>query len=76
MIDGLITHLKNSRNSLTQAEIKAGEDFAIFQNNMFKENVYMTLKIKELSAHLIDLKAQLNISEQQLVRRTNLRKKI
>jgi len=74
MIDGLILHLKNSRDALTKAEIKAGEDFAIFQNNMFKENKYLSEKIKELSAHLVDLKAQLSLSQQQLTRRETLRK--
>jgi len=74
MIDGLVLHLKNSRDALTKAEIKAGEDFAIFQNNMFKENRYLTEKIKELNAHLVDLKAQLNLSQQQLARREKLRK--
>ena len=74
-IDGLINHLKNSRNTLTQAEIKAGEDFAIFQNNMSKENVYLSQKIKELSAHSIDLKTQLNIAQQMSVRREEIRKK-
>jgi len=74
MIDGLVLHLKNSRDHLTQAEIKAAEDFAIFQHNMFKENRYLVEKIKELNAHLVDLNAQLVVAQQQLVRREKLRK--
>jgi len=73
MIDALILHLKESRDSLTKSEIKAGEDFAIFQTNMFRENAYLAAKIKELNAHLVDLKAQLNLAQQQLVRREKLR---
>jgi hypothetical protein len=73
MIDALILHLKQSRDALTAAEIKAGEDFAIFQTNLFRENSYLAAKIKELNIHLVDLKAQLNVSEQQLVRREKLR---
>jgi len=74
MIDALVLHLKNSRDSLTKAELKAGEDFAIFQTNLFRENAYLAQKIKELNAHLVDLKAQLNLAEQQLVRREALRR--
>jgi len=74
MIDGLVLHLKNSRDHLTQAEIKSAEDFAIFQQHLFKENKYLVQKIKELNAHLVDLNAQLNVSQQQLVRREKLRK--
>jgi hypothetical protein len=73
MIDGLIQHLKNSRDDLTKSEIKAAEDFAVFQTNLAKENAYLAEKIKELNVHLIDLKSQLNNSEVQLVRREKLR---
>jgi len=74
MIDALVLHLKQSRDALTKAELKAGEDFAIFQTNLFRENAYLAQKIKELNIHLVDLKAQLNLAEQQLVRREALRR--
>jgi len=74
MIDSLILHLKNSRDSLTKNEIKAAEDFAIFQKNMFKENRFLRDKIKSLQAHLVDLKTQLTKAKAQLVRREKLRK--
>jgi hypothetical protein len=73
MIDALVLHLKNSRDNLTKSEIKAGEDFAIFQTNLFKENSYLAQKIKELNIHLVDLKTQLTNAEQQLIRREKLR---
>jgi len=74
MIDSLILHLKNSRDALTRNEIKAAEDFAIFQKNMFKENRFLADKIKELQAHLVDLKVQLTKANRQLVRREKLRR--
>jgi len=74
MIDSLILHLKNSRDALTKNELKAAEDFAIFQKNMFKENRFLRAKIKRLQAHEVDLKTQLNKANQQLVRREKLRK--
>jgi len=74
MIDSLILHLKNSRDALTKNELKAAEDFAIFQKNMFKENRFLRAKIKRLQAHLVDLKTQLNKAKAQLVRREKLRK--
>ena len=74
MIDSLILHLQNSRDSLTKGEIKSSEDFAIFQKNMFKENIYLRAKIVSLNAHLVSLRAQLNASNQQLVKREKLRK--
>ena len=73
MIDSLVLHLKDSRDSLTKAEIKAGEDFAIFQTSMIRENAYLEAKIKELTAHLLDLQTQLGVSERQLVVREQLR---
>jgi len=74
MIDSLILHLKNSRDQLTKNELKAAEDFAIFQKNMFKENRFLRAKIKSLQKKLVDLKTQLNKANQQLVRREKLRK--
>jgi len=74
MIDQLILHLKNSRDALTRNEIKAAEDFAIFQKNMYRENRFLTDKIKQLNAHLVDLKVQLSKANQQLVRREKLRR--
>ena len=73
-IDSLILHLKNSRDSLTRNEIKAAEDFAIFQKNMYKENTFLASKIEQLKAHLVDLKVQLNKANQQLVRREKLKR--
>jgi peptidoglycan hydrolase CwlO-like protein len=74
MIDSLILHLKNSRDQLTRNEIKAAEDFAIFQKNMYRENSFLADKIKQLQAHLVDLTVQLNKANQQLVRREKLRR--
>lgn len=74
MIDSLILHLKNSRDALTRNELKAAEDFAIFQKNMYRENSFLESKIKQLQAHLVDLKTQLNKANQQLVRREKLRR--
>jgi len=74
MIDQLILHLRNSRDLLTRNEIKAAEDFAIFQKNMYKENRFLAHKIKELQAHLVDLRTQLTKANAQLVRREKLRR--
>jgi len=74
MIDQLILHLRNSREALTRNEIKAAEDFAIFQKNMFKENAFLEAKIKQLQHHLVDLKTQLTKANAQLVRREKLRR--
>jgi len=74
MIDSLILHLKNSRDSLTRNEIKAAEDFAIFQKNMYRENRFLNDKIKQLNAHLVGLKSQLTKANAQLVRRQKLRR--
>jgi len=70
----LILHLKNSRDQLTKNELKAAEDFAIFQKNMFKENRFLAHKIKRLQAIVIDLKTQLTKANAQLVRREKLRR--
>jgi peptidoglycan hydrolase CwlO-like protein len=74
MIDSLILHLRNSRDQLTRNEIKAAEDFAIFQKNMYRENGFLADKIKQLQARLVDLTVQLNKANQQLVRREKLRR--
>jgi hypothetical protein len=72
MIDGLILHLKNSRNDLTKNEIKAAEDFAIFQTQMEKENEYLKVKIIELEKRIQDLTNQINVASAQLVKREKL----
>jgi len=74
MIDSLILHLKRSRDALTANEIKASEDFAIFQKNMFKENTFLTEKIKQLEHHLLKLNNRLNRANKQLVRRLKLQR--
>ncbi len=74
MIDGLIAHLKESRDTLTKNEIKAAEDFAVFQTNLEKENQYLAQRIVELTAVIEDLTNQLNISAVQLGKRENLLK--
>jgi hypothetical protein len=73
MVDHLIQHLKNSRDHLTRSEIKASEDFAIFQSNMFKENRYLAARIRVLQARLVRLNTRLNRRRAQLVRREKLR---
>lgn len=72
MIDGLVLHLRESRNELTKNEIKAAEDFAIFQTTMERENEHLQEKIKQLTAHIVDLTNQINISNGQLVKRKKL----
>lgn len=72
MIDGLVQHLKDSRNELTKTEIKAAEDFAIFQTNTEKENVYLAEKINKLEKTIADLTNQLNVATAQLEKRKNL----
>ena len=74
MIDGLVLHLKNSRNELTKNEIKASEDFAIFQTNMERENDYLKAKIIELTKQIENLTNQLNVANAQLVKRLKLLK--
>jgi hypothetical protein len=74
MIDGLVLHLKNSRNELTKNEIKASEDFAIFQTNMERENDYLRTKIIELTKQIENLTNQLNVANAQLVKRIKLLK--
>jgi hypothetical protein len=74
MIDQLILHLKNSRDALTRNEIKAAEDFAIFQKNMFKENAFLKHKIAQLNKRLVRLKAHLAKANKQLVRRLKLKR--
>ena len=73
-IDSLILHLRNSRDALTKNEIKAAEDFAIFQKNLFRENAFLADKIVQLKAHLNDLTVQLNKASIQLVRREKLKR--
>lgn len=72
MIDNLIAHLKESRNELTKNEIQAAEDFAVFQTNIQKENDYLHTKIAELENTINDLVNQINVAEQQLVKREDL----
>jgi len=73
MINGLIAHLRESRKKLTASEIKAAEDFAIFQNSTEKENEYLEEKIAELTKEILDLTNQINVSKVQLVKRKKLR---
>jgi ribosomal protein L24 len=73
MIDALIAHLRASRKRLTEMEIKAAEDFAIFQNSTEKENEYLEEKIAELTKEILELTNQINISKVQLVKRKKLR---
>jgi len=72
MIDGLIKHLKESRDALINNEIKAAEDFAVFQTNMEKENEHLKNKIAELKKAIEDLVNQLNIANEQLEKRKKL----
>jgi hypothetical protein len=74
MVDGLILHLKASRNELTRNEIKAAEDFAIFQTNMERENAHLRRKISQLQKVVLDLTSQIDVSNRQLIRRRKLLK--
>jgi hypothetical protein len=69
MIDGLIAHLKESRDRLIKNEIKAAEDFAVFQTNVEKENEYLRTKILEIENIIKDLVNQINIANAQLAKR-------
>jgi len=72
MIDGLIKHLKATREELTKNEIKAAEDFAVFQNAMEKEDARLVEKIAELEKEIKHLTNEITISEGQLVKRVKL----
>jgi hypothetical protein len=74
LLDQLVLHLRNSRNNLTANEIKAAEDFAIFQNNMYKENATLTNEIDRKHRRLVSLQNRLNKAKVQLQRRERLRK--
>jgi len=58
MIEGLVKHLKESRDELTKSEIKASEDFAIFQTNMERENQHLADTISTLKKTIDDLSNQ------------------
>jgi hypothetical protein len=73
MIDNLIAHLEASRERLTKDEIRAAEDFAIFHNNMEKENEYLEEKIAEITKEILNLTNQINVAKVQLVKRKKLR---
>lgn len=73
MIDGLVAHLRASRKKLTQDEIKAAEDFAVFQDSTEKENEYLEEKIKQLTAEIDSLTNQIRVSRIQLAKRIKLR---
>jgi len=72
MIDGLVTHLKESKANLTTSEIKAAEDFAIFQTNMEREDEHLRHKIDALTKSIADLANQINVGNAQLVKRVKL----
>ncbi len=72
MIDGLISHLEDSREELTKNEIQAAEDFAVFQSNMFKENERLKAKIQELIKVIADLTQQIEVAEAELEKREEL----
>jgi len=74
LLDQLVLHLRNSRNALTANEIKSAEDFAIFHNNMYKENATLTNEIDRKHRRLVSLQNRLNKAKVQLQRRERLRK--
>lgn len=74
MIDGMIKHLKVTRKHLTTLEIKAAEDFAIFQNSMEEENERLVAKIAELTKEIEKLTRDIAVSQGQLVKREKLLK--
>ncbi len=49
MIDALIKHLRKSRARLTRDELRASNDFAVFQSKMLKENAHLRRSIKKLT---------------------------
>jgi len=72
MVDALIKHLADSREELTNNEIKAAEDFAIFQSNTAKENEHLKQTIADLAAEIQDLNTQLATANDQLEKRQEL----
>merc|ERR1711976_1161740 len=72
MIDALIKHLNDSREELTKNEIKAAEDFAVFQSNTAQENEHLRKTIADLAAEIEDFKNQLNVANEQLEKREQL----
>lgn len=68
----MVKHLKETREHLTKLEIKAAEDFAIFQNSMEEENERLVAKIAELKKEIAKLTAAIAVSKGQLVKREKL----
>jgi len=73
MIDGLIHHLQESKDKLTKDEIHAAEDFAVFQNNLLKEQRHLKKTIEALEVKIKEFLAQISVAEAQLVKRKKLR---
>jgi methyl-accepting chemotaxis protein len=74
MIDDIIAHLKESREKLTKDEIKAAEDFAVFQDNTIKENAHLRRKIKKLAGEIEELGKKIHHAKEQLEKRVALQK--
>ena len=72
MIDGLIKHLKESRDRLIKDEIQSAEDFVIFQRNTLKEIEYLEKSIESTTKNIIKVKDQIVESKEDLIDKTNL----
>jgi uncharacterized coiled-coil protein SlyX len=71
-IDQLIAHLKESKTKLTEYEIKAATDFAIWHRNMISENDRLTGLIAILEIEIIDFTKKIAVAEEQLTARKEL----
>jgi len=72
MIDKLMQHIKDSRERITGNEIRASEDFAIFESNLNKEQAHLQKTVKEIDVEIVTLINQINIAIPQLAKRKSL----
>jgi hypothetical protein len=73
LIDDLVNHLKESRETLIKDELKAATDFAEFQNKMIKENKHLSKTIKELKQKIAEFEVNIKLTQVQLGKRKALR---
>lgn len=67
IIDGLIEHLENSKNDLSQKEMLANQDYAKFMIALDKENKELAKLIADLQAENVTLNEQLKKTIETLV---------
>jgi phage shock protein A len=59
IIDGLISHMENSKRDLSEKEMKANQDYAKFMIALDKENIELARLVRELVAENVSLNEQL-----------------